>query len=114
MLKAQGLLRCGILIRVMTEMGHEETNRPPQSKVCFSLGEQTSARLGYNAGVPTGTLGDLAGTPDSSWPFTKGEWIPVPAEVIIKGPNRNGTPVAWWYFEDGKLHIRCYAPGGGV
>jgi hypothetical protein len=30
------------------------------------------------------------------------------------GANRNGAPVAWWYFQGGKLQIRCYAPGGGV
>jgi hypothetical protein len=46
--------------------------------------------------------------------LTKGEWIPVPTEVVIKDPNRNGAPVAWWHFHDGKLEIRCYAPGGGV
>ena len=46
--------------------------------------------------------------------FTKGEWIPVPADVVIKDPNRNGAPVAWWYLKDGKVEIRCYAPGGGV
>jgi hypothetical protein len=43
-----------------------------------------------------------------------GEWIPVPADVVIKGPNPNGTPVAWWYFLEGEVQIRCYAPGGGV
>jgi hypothetical protein len=46
--------------------------------------------------------------------LTKGEWIPVPADVVIKDPNRNGAPVAWWYIQDGKLQIRCYAPGGGA
>jgi hypothetical protein len=46
--------------------------------------------------------------------LTKGEWIPVPADVVIKDPNRNGAPVAWWYLQDGKVQIRCYAPGGGV
>ena len=45
---------------------------------------------------------------------TKGDWVPVPADVVIKDPNRNGPPVAWWYYQDGKLQIRCYAPGGGV
>jgi hypothetical protein len=35
---------------------------------------------------------------------TKQQWL----------PNRNGAPVAWWYFQEGKLQIRCYAPGGGV
>jgi hypothetical protein len=46
--------------------------------------------------------------------LTGGEWIAVPANVVIKDSNRNGAPVAWWYFEAGKLQIRCYAPGGGV
>jgi hypothetical protein len=46
--------------------------------------------------------------------LTNGEWIPVPTDVVIKDPNRNGAPVAWWYIQDGKLQIRCYAPGGGV
>jgi hypothetical protein len=45
---------------------------------------------------------------------TNGEWIPVPADVVIKGPNPNGTPVAWWYFLEGEVQIRCYAPGGAV
>ena len=45
---------------------------------------------------------------------TNCEWIPVPADVVIKGPNRNSAPVAWWYFVEGKLHIHCYAPGGGA
>ena len=46
--------------------------------------------------------------------LTKGEWIRVPPEVVITGPNINGAPVAWWYFQDGKVQIRCYAPGAGI
>jgi hypothetical protein len=45
---------------------------------------------------------------------TAGKWIPVPSDVVIKDPNRNGAPVAWWYYENGELKIRCYAPGGGA
>jgi len=45
---------------------------------------------------------------------TAGQWIPVPPDVVIKDPNRNGAPVAWWYYERGELKIRCYAPGGGA
>jgi hypothetical protein len=45
---------------------------------------------------------------------SNGKWIPVPDEVVIQDPNRNGAPVAWWYLENGILQIRCYAPGGGV
>ena len=32
--------------------------------------------------------------------------------MVIKDPNRNGAPVAWWFFESGRLQIRCYAPRG--
>jgi hypothetical protein len=46
--------------------------------------------------------------------LTRGEWIAVPSDVVIHDPNRNGAPVVWWFFQDGKLQIRCYAPGGGV
>lgn len=45
---------------------------------------------------------------------TNGEWIPVPSDVVIRDPNRNGAPVAWWYVENGAIKIRCYAPGAGI
>lgn len=45
---------------------------------------------------------------------TRGTWIPVPPDVVIHDPNRNGAPIAWWYYDKGELTIRCYAPGGGV
>ena len=45
---------------------------------------------------------------------TKGKWIRVPEETVIKGSNKNGAPVAWWYYLNGEVRIRCYAPGGGV
>jgi hypothetical protein len=45
---------------------------------------------------------------------TNGNWIPVPDEVVIRDSNRNGAPVAWWFYESGNLKIRCYAPGGGA
>jgi hypothetical protein len=54
------------------------------------------------------------GTYWTRFAITRGEWVPVPWDVVIKNPNRNGAPVVWWYFQDGKLQIRCYAPGGGA
>jgi len=45
---------------------------------------------------------------------TNGDWIPVPPEVVIHDPNRNGAPVAWFYYDNGVLKIRCYAPGAGL
>ena len=42
-------------------------------------------------------------------------WMPVPDDVVITGPNKNGAPVVWWYQESvsegGRLVIRCYSPG---
>ncbi len=41
-------------------------------------------------------------------------WMRVPPEVVIHDPNRNGSPVVWFWFENGIVKIRCYSPGGGV
>lgn len=38
-------------------------------------------------------------------------WMPVPWEVVIRGPNPTGHAVVWWYTQDGVPVIRCYAPG---
>jgi hypothetical protein len=47
---------------------------------------------------------------------TEGKWMPVPDEIVIHDPNRNGAPVVWWYYDSDQAMIgfRCYAPGGGV
>ena len=50
----------------------------------------------------------------TTWPAVAPVWYPVPDEVVIRGPNKIGRPVVWTYWENGTLHIRCYAPGGGV
>lgn len=42
------------------------------------------------------------------------EWTLVPDDVVIRDPNRNGSPVVWWWFEGGKPAVRCYAPGAGI
>jgi hypothetical protein len=47
------------------------------------------------------------------------EWMPVPDETIIRGANRNGAPIVWWYFDNGvqnlaNLRIRCFVPGPGL
>lgn len=45
-------------------------------------------------------------------------WLQVPDDVVIHDPNRNGAPVAWYFYEYVgelvQLRIRCFAPGGGV
>lgn len=42
---------------------------------------------------------------------TAGLWVRVPPEVVIKGPNLFGRPVAWWRHTDGVPQVFCYAPG---
>jgi hypothetical protein len=39
------------------------------------------------------------------------DWVQVPDEVVIDGPNLNRAPAVWYYFENGKPKIRCYSPG---
>ncbi len=46
-------------------------------------------------------------------------WVEVPDATIIRGANRNGAPVVWWYFDNGvqslgNLRIRCFVPGAGL
>ncbi len=41
-------------------------------------------------------------------------WMPVPHDVVLQGPNPRGHPVVWWFTENGKPTIRCYAPGAGI
>lgn len=40
------------------------------------------------------------------------QWTPVPDDVVIREPNRNGAPVLWWRWNElGRPLIYCYAPG---
>ena len=46
------------------------------------------------------------------------EWMLVPEEVVIYGPNYHGSPVVWWTktYSNGvrtSVSIRCYVPGAG-
>jgi hypothetical protein len=44
-------------------------------------------------------------------PCTLTAWMPVPPDAVLDHPNRHGSPVVWYWFEDGIPKIRCYAPG---
>lgn len=39
------------------------------------------------------------------------DWMRVPDAAVLSSSNRHGVPVVWWWFENGKPAIRCYAPG---
>ena len=40
-----------------------------------------------------------------------GEWVDVPNEAIVDGPNRAGRTMVWPYYLDGHPRARCFMPG---
>jgi hypothetical protein len=38
----------------------------------------------------------------------------VPDDAVIHGPNKIGSPVVWYGWENMKVKIRCFIPGNGV
>jgi hypothetical protein len=40
-----------------------------------------------------------------------GEWVDVPDEAVVKGPNRDGRALVWPMYRDGHPQARCFMPG---
>jgi hypothetical protein len=40
-----------------------------------------------------------------------GEWVDVPNEAVVDGPNRAGRTMVWPYYIDGHPKARCFMPG---
>jgi hypothetical protein len=40
-----------------------------------------------------------------------GEWVDVPNEAVVDGPNRAGHTMVWPYYLDGHPKARCFMPG---
>ncbi|GLR90531.1 hypothetical protein GCM10007857_72460 [Bradyrhizobium iriomotense] len=40
-----------------------------------------------------------------------GEWVDVPMEAVVDGPNRAGRTMVWPYYKDGHPKARCFLPG---
>jgi hypothetical protein len=40
-----------------------------------------------------------------------GEWVDVPKEAVVDGPNRAGRTIVWPYYKDGHPKARCFMPG---
>ncbi len=40
-----------------------------------------------------------------------GEWVDVPDEAVVTGPNRAGRAMVWSYFLNGHPSVRCFMPG---
>ncbi len=53
-------------------------------------------------------------------PMGRTDWMQVPNEVVLTGPNKHGAPMVWYFLQsvvpnqDPKPEIRCYAPGSGI
>ncbi len=49
------------------------------------------------------------------------DWTLVPDEAVIRGPNKHGQPIVWWFsgqynngVQTSPTGIRCYSPGAGI
>jgi hypothetical protein len=40
-----------------------------------------------------------------------GEWVDVPNEAVVPGPNLAGRSMVWPYYEYGHPKARCFMPG---
>jgi len=41
-----------------------------------------------------------------------GEWVDVPNDAVVDGPNRAGRTMVWPYYLNGALvGVRCFLPG---
>jgi hypothetical protein len=40
-----------------------------------------------------------------------GEWVDVPDEAVVRGPNRAGRTMVWPYYLNGHPKPRCFMPG---
>jgi hypothetical protein len=40
-----------------------------------------------------------------------GEWVDVPDEAVVKGPNRDGRALVWPMYQNGEPAVRCFMPG---
>lgn len=41
----------------------------------------------------------------------RGEWVDVPDDAVVEGPNLDGRAMVWPYYEDGHPRVRCFMPG---
>ena len=58
---------------------------------------------------------DWEGTDDKDYPYrvrVNGDWVHVPSEAVLPGPNKFGQAVVWLAPWDQK-HVLCFIPGAG-
>ena len=45
----------------------------------------------------------------------QGEWVDVPDDAVVDGPNRAGPTMVWPYYLNGQmLGVRCFMPGAMI
>lgn len=86
--------------------------------LCCSFADGFSIEnVDWDTGGPDGTyrVHICAGpwkAPDQS---CRAEWINVPPDAVVSGPNLKGPAIVWPYQgEQGETLIRCFLPGAGV
>jgi len=47
------------------------------------------------------------------WVRFRGQWLEVEERAVKRQPNPIGEAVAWFYFLNGDLAVRCFVPGPG-
>ena len=47
------------------------------------------------------------------WVYFRGQWLEVEERAVKHQHNPVGEGVAWFYFVDGDLTVRCFVPGPG-
>jgi hypothetical protein len=47
------------------------------------------------------------------WVHFRGQWLEVGERAVKRQPNPIGEGVAWFYYLDGNLSVRCFVPGPG-
>lgn len=114
------------LLLVSPSMGHDEKHYADMPKDVLEWFKSQTVPGGPNKGARCcnerdGTYAEediRDGVYWTRFEQTKGAWIPVPPDVVIHDPNRNGAPVVWWYYESGPNgevpKVKCYAPGAGL
>ena len=41
----------------------------------------------------------------------EGQWVDVPPEAVVQGPNHDGRTLVWPYYLNGRPNVRCFMPG---
>jgi hypothetical protein len=43
-----------------------------------------------------------------------GQWLDVPDDKVVPGPNRAGRTMVWLFYSNGNPFVRCFMPGAMI